>query len=281
MKKQKAAKEDFSIRSLPHSRVEVFLDIIKQRYDVLFKMGVVLLALMLPFFACELFADAAYSGMAEGGEFSAEDVVSLQLTVSLIKILPFAVFGLGLAGVMKIARELVWGEPIFFTESFFSGIRQNRIIFVFVFLIAGSIAFFLEWLSTLISVELLKLLPFGVCAVTLLPVAMFVLSATVVYKDGFLSILISSFKFFIKSAPIAISFVIVLSAAFLINLITLLAVKIAVAVVLTVCFLPLYIVAWTLYSHSVFDKMVNSALYPDLVDKGVYRNDPDKTDNAS
>lgn len=71
--------------------------------------------------------------------------------------------------------------------------------------------------------------------------------------------------------PISLIFVFLLVGAFAVNFIDLVIVRYLLILVLTVAALPLYLTAWTLYSHSVFDKMVNSALYPEYVDKGVYR----------
>ena len=56
-----------------------------------------------------------------------------------------------------------------------------------------------------------------------------------------------------------------------IGFIELFIVKVIVAMVSITIMFPVYLVGWTLYSYSVFDKMVNSTLYPDYVDKGIYR----------
>ena len=273
MKKQKAAKKDFVEENLPHNRVEVFFDVIKQRYDVLLRSGAVLLIFLLPVIAVELMGEATYFEMLKGEQVLESEVSGLFYTVSLIKVGPIALFGLGLSGIMKICRNLVWYEPVFFRKDFLSGIRQNWIIYVFVFFIFAILNLLIGYLSDFILNEFLKHLPTGVCLAVLLPVGMYVLSATAVYKDGFLSVLRNSIKFFIKSAPVSLLFVTLLSAAFCIKLIEHLIVRYALIAVLTVVVLPLFLVAWTLYSHSIFDKMVNSALYPDYVDRGIQRSE--------
>ena len=271
MRNQKAAKKDFTEESLPHNRVEVFFDIIKQRYDVLLKIGALLLFFSLPFLAVEAIGELTYINMLKEGRTAQEEYFVLRQTISLINLGPIAVFGLGLSGIMKIVRNLVWGEPIFFGKNFFSGVRQNWIIFVFVFLIIGIINILLSYVDGLIQNDFVRAIPTAASIVFFLPIAMYVLSATVVYKDGFLSILKNSIKFFIKSAPVCFLFVLVLVGVFCINLIGLLILRLVLTVVAIVALLPLYLIGWTLYSHSVFDKMVNSTLYPDYVDKGIYR----------
>ena len=271
MKKQKAAKKDFVEENLPHNRVEVFFDVIKQRYDVLLRSGTVLLIFLLPVLAVELMGEATYFEMLKGEHVFESEVSGLFNTVSLIKVVPIALFGLGLSGIMRICRNLVWYEPIFFRKDFLSGVRQNWIIYVFVFFIFAILNLLIGYLSSFIPNEFLKSLPAGMCLALLLPIGMYVLSATAVYKDGFLSVLRNSVKFFIKSAPVSLLFAMLLSAAFCIKLIEHLIVRYALIAVLTVVVLPLFLVAWTLYSHSIFDKMVNSALYPEYVDKGIQR----------
>ncbi len=271
MKNQKAAKKDFTEENLPHNRVEMFFDIIKQRYDVLLKIGTLLLLFLLPFLAVNAIGELTYINMLKEGRTAQEEFYTLRQTIALINLGPIAVFGLGLSGIMKIVRNLVWGEPIFFGKDFFSGVRQNRIIFVLVFLIIALIGLLLSYVESLIQNDFVRVIPTAIIIVFFLPIAMYVLSATVVYKDGFLSILKNSIKFFIKSAPVCFLFVLVIGGVFCINLIGLLILRVALTVVAIVAFLPLYLIGWTLYSHSVFDKMVNSTTYPDYVDKGIYR----------
>ena len=271
MKKRKSANRDFTEDSLPHNRVEVFFDVLKQRYDVLLKIGALLLVFLLPTLIVGLIGDVTYLNVLSEGQASEAELAALNQTFTLINVGPIAFFGLGLAGAIKVVRNLVWGEPVFFWKDFFSGIKQNRLIYVFVFLIFALVKLLLSYLNALIPSDLLRALPSAICLVFLAPIGMFELSATVVYKDGFLSLLGNSVKFFVKSAPVCFVFVLVLAGAFLIDYIELFILRCVLKVLAIVLFLPLYILAWTLFSHRVFDKMVNTALYPDYVDKGIYR----------
>lgn len=271
MGKQKVAKNDFTEDNLPHNRVEMFFDIIKQRYDVLLMIGVMMLFFSLPFLAVEAIGEITYINMLKEGITSSEELYALRQTISLINLGPTAVFGFVLSGLMRIVRNLVWGEPIFFRKDFFSGIRQNWIFFVFVFLIIAIIRLLLSYVDGLIQNDFVRAVPTVLCLALLLPVGLYVLSATVVYKDGFLAILKNSLKFFVKSAPVCFLFVFVIVGVFYINYIGLLILRLALSVVAIVAVLPLYLVGWTLYSHSIFDKMVNSTSYPEYVDKGIHR----------
>ena len=271
MRKQKAAGKDFTENNLPHNRREVFFDVIKQRYDVILKLGVAIFLFMLPVLLIKAIGNITYNNMIEQGGYTYEELSAIGQTLALIDILPISVLGFCFAGVMKVIRNLVWGEPIFFFKDFFSGIKQNRIYFVFVFLFFALINFLLSYINVLIEDELLRAIPTVLCLTLLLPVGMFFLSATVVYNDGFLTILKNSVIFFIKSAPVCILFVLAFAASFLLDYIELMVVRYILIIALIIVALPIYLIAWTLYSHSVFDKMVNSKLYPDYVDKGIYR----------
>lgn len=271
MKKQKAANRDFTEENLPHNRVEVFFDVLKQRYDVLLKIGAILLAFLLPTLIVGIISDLTYLAVISEGQATEEELAALNQTFALINVGPIAFFGLGLAGAMKVVRNLVWGEPVFFGKDFFSGIKQNRLIYVFVFLVYALVNLLLSYLNAFISDGFLRAIPSAICLMVLAPIGMFVLSATAVYKDGFLSILGNSVKFFVKTAPVCFVFILVLASAFLIDYIELFVLRCVLKVLAAVIFLPLYLVGWTLYSHKIFDKMVNSTLYPEYVDKGIYR----------
>ena len=271
MKQQKAAQRDFVEENLPHNRFEVFFDVIKQRYDVLLKAGGLLLVFLLPVFAVDLIGESYYYNMINGEVPSQTELSGLKNTVAMINVGPIAIFGFGLSGVMRIIRNLIWDEPIFFIKDFVSGIRQNRLNFVLVFLVFAIIRVLIVFFSGLISNEFLKYLPAALCLAVLLPIGMYALSATVVYKDGLLSILINSVKFFIKSVPVAVLFVLILSGSFCITLIGNLIIRYVLIVVFVVILLPVFLVAWMLYSCCIFDRLVNNRLYPEYVDKGVHR----------
>ena len=272
MKEQKASKKDFTVENLPHNRVEVFFDVIKQRYDVLLKIGVLLLVFLLPFLMVKLIEQAAYINLISADNASENDIISLQLSVSIVNVGPIVFFGFGLSGVMKIIRNLVWYEPIFFFKDFRSGQRQNKLIYIFVFLIYGLISVLIKYLNGIIENNFLKTIPVGLCLALLLPIGMYILSATVVYKDGFVSLLKSAVVFFIKTVPISFLFVLVLSGAFCVELIDHIIIRYVLIVFVILICLPMYLLAWTLYSHKIFDKMVNYKIYPGYVDKGINRN---------
>lgn len=281
MRKQRQAATDFTMEKLPHNRVEVFFDCLKQRYDIWFKMGIVLFVFALPILLVVILRDNAYSIMAQNDELTADKILATKETFALINLLPLIIFSVGLAGVMKVVRQLVWGEGIFFFEDFKSGVKQNAIIYIFIFAVYGLVKMLVIYVESLIPVEIVNRIPTAVLAVTLLPIAMFTLTATVIYKDGFLKVFASSVKFYVKNAPITLAFVIILAAAFCVEYIPYVVAKYAVIAVVIIVLLPMYLIAWSLFANSVFDKMVNISLYPEYVDKGVYRlgaeNDTEKS----
>jgi len=271
MRKQKVAKNDFTPEKLPHNRVEVFFDCLKQRYDVWFKLGAVCLLFMIPLFIVEVIKDASYIHLEAGGNATAENIFAFEETFALYNVLPFVIFGIGLSGIMKVIRQLVWGEPIFFWHTFLSGVKQNYITYLFVFLLYGFYRMLIIYVEGLIPINYVNRIPTALSLVVLLPAVMFLLTATTIYKEGMAKLFGNSFKFYIKSAPITLAFVIVLAASICINLIDLKVVKYILMAVFIIFLLPMYLIAWTLHAHSVFDKMVNINLYPDYVDKGVNR----------
>ena len=270
MRKQRSAKSDFTAQMLPHNRVEVFFDVIKQRYDVLFKIGLLSLAFLLPAIVVGLIGELSYVNAAGEGA-TGEELFDLQLFFAIVNAGPFALVGFGLAGIMRIIRNLVWGEPIIFGKDFSTGVKQNGAVFVFTFLLFALINVVVTAAANVLPSGLVKALPVAVCVAVFLPVGEYVLCSSVVYKDGFFTLVKNSAKFYIKSAPISLLFAFLLSAALCVCFIGPLALRLSLTAFAVVFLLPLYLLARTLYSHGVFDKLVNAALYPEYVDRGVYR----------
>lgn len=281
MKKRKQASSDFTFAQLPHNRKEVFFDCLKLRFGTVVCCGLLLLLFLLPLIAIEITYDIVnlniYNSLI-GGQMSEMQATlyknELQLYVSLAQIVCLGIFAVGLAGVARILRQLVWGEPIFFWVDFKRGIKQNAARFIAVFVICALVNVAAVLCSTMLDeMPIVGYIPLGVLIFVAAPVALFVLSQSIIYSVGFSKAITNGLAFYGKRPGQTLLFTMFLVLVGLTRLAPVSALKYTLLLLGTVFLLPMYIMAWMLVSCNVFDEVVNRDNYPELYDKGVYRLD--------
>ena len=281
MKKSKQASSDFTFAQLPHNRKEVFFDCLKLRFGTIVCCGLLLLLFLLPLIAIEITYDIVnlniYNSLI-GGQMSEMQATlyknELQLYVSLAQTVCLGIFAVGLAGVARILRQLVWGEPIFFWVDFKRGIRQNAARFVSVFAICALANVASVLCSTMLDeMPIVGYIPLGALIFAVVPIALFVLSQSAVYNVGFGKAISNGLAFYGKRLWQTLLFTALALIVGLSRLAPISALKYLLMVLCTVFLLPMYIMAWLLVSCNVFDEVINRDNYPELFDKGVYRLD--------
>lgn len=281
MKKSKQASSDFTFAQLPHNRKEVFFDCLKLRFGTVVCCGLLLLLFLLPLIAIEITYDIVnlniYNSLI-GGQMSEMQATlyknELQLYVSLAQTVCLGIFAVGLAGVARILRQLVWGEPIFFWVDFKRGIRQNAARFVSVFAICALANVASVLCSTMLDeMPIVGYIPLGALIFAVVPIALFVLSQSAVYNVGFGKAISNGLAFYGKRLWQTLLFTALALIVGLSRLAPISALKYTLLLLCTVFLLPMYIMAWMLVSCNVFDEVVNRENYPELYDKGVYRLD--------
>ena len=276
----KKAKTDFTINDLPKNRWEVFGDCLKERFLLFLSMGVVLLLFALPLFFVTILSDntmgALYSAYING-EHSQEEfyalVQSANSLYALFFISCYIVLAVGIAGVMQVIRQLVWGEGIFFMQDLIEGIKSNGLNYASIAFLSGLAAYLINTFLPIQSNGFLIAVPIVLSFVFLPPIG-FMISQIVIYKNPFFKYLINGFMLYIKTVPTTLPFLLLfMIPAFLgLNLIPLI-VKYVILFVFFLLLAPMLLTGWFLYCCSVFDKLINKEFYPEIYDKGVYRNE--------
>lgn len=281
MKKLKQSQQDFTFAQLPHNRTEVFVDCYKMRWGTILVIGLFVLLFCLPLFCAEIFTDivgtSIYDRLLKGEIPETEAIASLnslRVLVALIDIPCWACLAVGLAGATRVIRQLAWGEPIFFFSDFKQGIKESSLRFVVIFAICALLNFVREfcqrWLS---SISILSLVPFVLLIFIVLPVALWMLSQSTIYKVSFGRSFSNGIAFYGKTLLQTLATVVVACLAWFITLISAIIVKYVVFVLVIVLLVPAYLMFWFLFSSSVFDQYINKTNFPDFYDKGVYRLD--------
>ncbi|MDD4389030.1 MAG: hypothetical protein PHV87_07485 [Bacilli bacterium] len=206
-------------------------------------------------------------------------IIGLSNFIGLVNIPLWVFFSIGLAGIMRITKKIIWGEYLSMRHDFLLGIKENGWHFVFAFLVIAVIGFignyyynryfFLGHQSA--AEGIIRFLPLAVTVTVIIPVFLFFLSMTVIYRDRFFVKIRSSIKLYLLTFPKTLTALVGCALPFSFLYIESNIFQFIYQFVLIIFFFPLIVNAWFLYSCYVFDKYINKMSFPEIVDKGIWR----------
>ena len=281
MRKLRHSATDFVEESLPGTRREQYFDVIRMEWRTLFRVGLSMFLFFLPLAALMLFK-ASYSEtlmnlVAEQGG-GAEPLYRLILNLGFDGAYLFAAFvaSFGVAGNLRVLRNLAWGEGVIYWADFREGIRRYwkaallaLLMTVLIIVLNHGLTFLLEaYAPKPLDVILVVVVDF-IDAFLLLPAAIVAMSLQSVYELGFGKTISSAFSLLMRSYLLELpllAFIILMNFALRIPGIYLGAIIYAVgAIFVSPFFLLLSRLAHTYW----YDKLINEP-YPEIRYKGLY-----------
>lgn len=272
MRKLKCSFQDYTEDDLPLTRKDVFFNCYKERFSVLLKLGLICLALIIPFVIVsllkELYVTNALEALVDKTE---ENIASLyfgaELVFGSIKIVCYVIFAVFFAGITQILRQLFWDEPLFFGDDFKNGLKSNSLRFTVTVLILAIMNFLLN----LYARNVLKYILNGIFVSVIFPVAVWYMLQGIYYKSKTLSAIKSAEILYIKNIPATLILVICTILPFWLveSFISLLIVRYAVLLVLALFYVVPLTMCWMLYACHTFDKLVNKEQNPEIYRKGM------------
>ncbi len=288
-RKPKVAKNDFTGDNLPHSRRDVFRDVLKNRWKDLLKVGALLLLFSLPLLvfgavgeinAANIYAE--YKNGAISAETCASEVAASNGAFALIKIIGYLIFSVGIAGSARVLRQVIWDEPLFFSEDFRDGIKIYGGQFALAMFLYGLCSYTAVFFSSAAN-GILYAIALGLGVFILLPAMFFWLSERTVYANRIGENIRNGFMFYVRTLFKSIGMLLLAFLPFILeyvleffglyNFIF----KYSYLLICTFLFLPLGIMLWLLYTYSVFDKYINAELFPEILHKGFYPSETEET----
>lgn len=264
------------MKTLPHNRKEVFFDLLAHRKTMMFAISSLTFLFFVPLII-DLFFFHYLEIMAISNNKD-EQLFSL-IFYSMIIMLPCMLLGfIGLGGAFYIAKKMVFQEMVFTTNDFFIGIKENWKhslingaifgIVLFGLIIGGSFLIIYAPIQ-----QVLCGIGIGALVVVFITIGiMLALTFTqdVYYSNSYGHTLKNSFSFLgLLNWKVLLLFVFttgVVVGLSCINLITL-----TIGIVLFAILNYVVVILYTLLSHSAFDKYINKEHYPEMVGKGLYK----------
>ena len=265
-------------KTLPRNRKEVFFDLLKHRKMTLFALSCFTFMFFIP-----LAVDLFYFNFLENVAIANDklDYLFSLIFYSMLIMLPCMLVGfIGLAGAFQVAKKLVWQEGIVLSTEFFQGVKENWKHALINGMIFGITLFGLVVGSSYLMIfsremPILCGVGIGAFVVIFLFLAMSIavfFTQDVYYANTYMSTLKNSFRFLaLLNWKILVIFL--LSTGALISLCALNLITLSIGLFLFAILNSVVVVLYTLVSHDAFDKYINKDNYPDMVGKGLYKND--------
>ena len=287
MKKEKKIKSDLTIEDMPHNRLQVFFDVIKVRWDILLYIGLTLFLFFIPLiialFTENIFVSNLYELFVNGNineETYRINLFQTNLIFTLIESIAILLIALPLSGIIRIYRLLCFYEGIIFFRDLFKGIKDNIKQVVVVFIIDV-----LLFIATKLSINyliasgnndfintIIFFLPAFLFGILILPISLLHILQVSIYNNKYFENVKNSFVLYFKSGFTSFGVTLLLFSPLFLFFINAIYTPIILLSLYALLFTPLAVLFAFLHANWVFDKYINKSQYPEIFDKGIYRN---------
>lgn len=280
MKPLKHTQNDFTEDNLPQSRPQVFWDCIKMRYPTFLRLGLVLTLFSLPYLFVGIIKSIITANVIRAdltiNEMS-QLISQAQLYADIANVVCYLVMAVGFAGAVRIVRQLIWYEPLFFHQDFWEGVKINGGAFAVVFLLLGLINCLNTFIMQAMGDNLVKAIPIGITLVIFVPTFVMCCTMVSIYTSNVFVLLKNAFVLHFKTLPLTM---LVSSTLFVPTIVRYVLQIIGInpsvlpelilTVVYFVAILPVAVMLAMLHCCSVLDKYVNQNNYPEIYKKGIW-----------
>lgn len=282
MKKMESTTNDYTEADLPLTRKDVFFDCYKERFSLIFRLGLMCFSFLVPLIIISILRDAyVYSAWLAQPEQTNENYIAVcyaaDAVFGLFKIIAQTLFAVLFAGVVQIQRQMLWNEPIFFGDDFKKGLKSNSLRFGVTTFILALINYALSMLTGSITAYIL----IGVFLAIILPVSIWFMLQGIYYRLGVLASIKNALLMYLKTFPFTILLLVCTVVPFwlITNLIPYMLAKYLVLIVLAVIYIIPLTMCWMLYALHIFDRYLNKEHYPQIYRKGMRK--IEETENES
>ena len=280
--------KDFTRDMLPKNRKEVFFDVLKLHWGKLLACGLILLVFALPLHISAIVSDMYDITLRQQfseGTITAEQMAGLYIsftnTRGLIDIALCVIFSVGLAAVLRIARQLAWEENVFMRYDVVKGIKQNALQCVLLGIIFGIIRFACNYfMNALVSKNGIPYVGAAITVISIVlfaPAAIYSLMAICIYGNKFRHNLrlgfLLYFKHPIKTLGIFLACVAIFIPQFIPLVSPVLVIVHIVFRIISSVLSGIILLILFLFTSSLLDKDINPKHHPELIGRGILGRD--------
>ncbi len=274
---------DFTRDMLPHTRREVFFDVLKNNWSKFTVFGLLLLLFCIPLHYIsvrevivvnDMYLDFDTLSPSEQNEIM-NKVITLKNTFALFKIPCFMLIFAALAGFSRIIRQYAWEENVLFSTDFITGIKENATPMLALGFITGImntvcvVSYNLSAFTPDILSGAMLLFPTVIALLLGIPILAYSLVCIPIYKNSIFGTLKMALGLFF-SKPLKTYLALICCAVPFIPQFTNNIVFILSGRVLSTILYPTVLLGWFLFSYDILDERVNKQRHPELVGRGTF-----------
>lgn len=241
-------------------------------YTTILKCGLFLVIFFTPLIGFSFFMDFYYVSLMTN---ATEEIEQTKLVFHYIFNIGLVLFTLvallGISGVFRVLRNLIWGEGLFFKDDFTSGIKQNfkkNTAFAAIFSVFYLLAYFVYSILPESAIAYFGLVMF---ALIFVPIYFWMMLLNNTYNSTWFGLLKNGMFFYIKTIGWSL-----LAAVIIVSPVCLIFIPMEfvwakyIALILIIVFVfPIIFLIMILYSTSKFDLLINKDNYPDFYCRGL------------
>ena len=274
---------DFTEANLPHTRPQVFKSVYRTRFFYILKVSLLLTAFCLPLFIWQIFMqfkidDIALSlaeDMSNSSEILSETLWNV-IFKNLVALPFFALCGLGFGGAIHAFQKLVWNQ-ISFASDFFEGFKKSFLRYLACGILFGLSFFLLEFTIYALPLTdfdfIIRAICYGLSIVQICFFAIFIAFIYLQYEYyslKFFNAISNAFKLMIKSFFPCLLFILIIAIPYFLMFIKVRMLYFALIFVFLFVSSP-GLISLILYIDFKFDVLINRSSFPEIVDRGVFR----------
>ena len=272
MRRLKCAKKDFTEADLPLTRRQMFFDCYREQFSLILRLGLVCLLILFPMLVILLTRDMYLIGAIKGVEEETpkklqQIYASANAVFGALELLASVFFFVLFSGVTQILRQLCWGEPVFFSDDFKRGVRENAGRFT----VVGVLLSLIRYLLGLLSGSVYFYLLFGIFAALFMPLGLWILLQTLYYRLRWAEVIKNATFYLVRTFPMTVLLLACTVVPFFLvsTFVTMLTVRYLLLVVLAVLYVVPLTMAWILYALQTFDEHINKQHHPEVYRRGL------------
>ena len=264
---------------LPSNYLELFFDTIKQNWQRIILMGIMLFIFFLPALACLFINDYYFLQLSTSSSYSQSEIDALRITSrNLFDIgvcVGIVISSIGISGLSRVNLLIAREEGLFFFKDLNKGIKQNIKSNIIFFIVYAVLLYCCLLVINNVNSAYLKFIPFAVVQTIFFPVLLINIETTSIYswklKDSFRN----AFIIYIKNFFIFILFAFLYTAVVLFNLIPYIFLKYILIALSIILIYPFINLALRVYSNKILDRDINKENYPEIYKKGIFEKEED------
>ena len=279
MKKRKFASNDFLESSLPQTRRSQFFDILKNNFWLIFKLGLILLGffslLIIKNYLLDFLNISTTNAVREGFLEETEGTFWIKIAYivsNAIDLILYPIIFIGIAGTLRVLRQLVFGEGMMFSYLFKKGIKDNIKQYMLFGFIAALMKFAISLFAAFYGLNSLTIALLVIFMSIFVPIFIISLYYGLLYKNSVpLTFRNSAFVYFKSFLPTLAFVISIFLPVMLIEfLLSWLVIKQLIYAILVIIPLPIILLIGTQLYFNTFDKVINITEFPELLRKGLY-----------